>query len=110
MHPDLERLLSEDEAARAGVEDARTRARARLDAVREELASQRHARLGELQRDLDRTLAQIRDDADRELKRRQAQRDQRGRDDAERTDTFVDAAADAWVDIVRSGRISGGSP
>jgi hypothetical protein len=110
MHPDLERLLSEDEAARGGVEDARARARARLDAVREELASRRHARLGELQRDLDRTLAQIQDDTDHEVERRQAQRHQRGRDDAERTDAFVDAAADAWVDIVRSGRISRGSP
>lgn len=34
MHSDLERLLSEDEAARAGVEAARSRESAQLEAVR----------------------------------------------------------------------------
>jgi hypothetical protein len=103
MHPDLERLLSEDETARAGVEAAQSRARMQLEGVRADLATQRETRLRELQQDVDRTVQQILTGGDREVARRRAQRDAHARKEAERTATLVGRGADLWIRIVREG-------
>lgn len=103
MHSDLERILSEDEAARAGVDAARSRAGAQLETVRADLARQREARLRELQQELDRSVAQILAEADREVERRRAQREAGAQDQAAHAATLIDRAADLWVQIVREG-------
>ena len=103
MDPDLERLLSEDEAARAGVESARTRARAQLEAVRAELGEARDARSRERQRDLDRAVAGILADGDREVALRRTQREARAQDDAARSAPLVTRGAELWLQIVREG-------
>lgn len=110
MHPDLERLLSEDETARAAVDAARSRADAQLEAVRADLARQREARFGELQQDLDRSVAQILAEGDREVEHRRALRETRAREDAARTATLVGRGADLWVHIIRAGPTARGSP
>ena len=101
MHPDLERLVSEDEVARAGVEAARTRARTALEAVRADLARQRETRLHALQQDIDRSNAQILAEGDRDVARRRATRDAHVRQEAARTATLIDRGADLWVRIIR---------
>jgi hypothetical protein len=103
MHPDLERLLSEDETARAGIASAQSRAGIQLEAVRADLARKRETRLRELQQDLNRTVQQILTDGDREVARRRAQRDAHARKEAERTATLVGRGADLWIRIVREG-------
>jgi hypothetical protein len=103
MHSDLERLLSEDEAARASVEAARSRARVALETVRADLACQREARLRELQQELDRSVAQILAEGDGEVERRRAQREAHAREDTARTETLIERGADLWVQIVRKG-------
>ena len=74
MHPDLDRLLSEDETARAGVDRARSAAHANLDVARANLVREREERLRQLQQELDRMIAQMLAEADREVERRGAQR------------------------------------
>lgn len=103
MHSDLERLLSEDEAARAGVEAARSRARARLETVRAGLARQREARLRELHEELDRSVAQILAEGEREVERRRAQREAHAQEDDARAATLIERGADVWVQIIRHG-------
>jgi hypothetical protein len=110
MHSDLERLLSEDEAARAGVEAAASKKRVQLETVRADLARRRDERLRELRQELDRTVSQILAEAERELERRRAQRETRTRENAARTSTLVDRAADLWMHIVREGTALRGSP
>lgn len=103
MHADLARLLLEDETARAGVEAAVSRTRAQLETVRADLVGRREARLRELQQALDRSVAQILAESDREVERRQVQREARAREEAERSATLVDRGADIWALIVREG-------
>ena len=110
MDPDLARLLSEDEAARAGVESARIRARAQLEAARAELAQARDARSRERQRDRDRAVAEVLADGDRESARRRTQREARARDDAARSAPLLTRGAELWVQIVREGVDPGESP
>ena len=108
MHPDLERLLSEDEAARAGVEAARSRARVELEAVRAELARQRETRLHDLQQDVEQSVARILADGDDEVARRRAQRESRARDESARTATLVDRGVELWMRIIRDARARDG--
>lgn len=103
VHPDLERLLSEDETARAGVDRARSAAHANLDLARASLAREREERLRQLQQALDRTIAQMLTEADREVERRCAQRNAHTRANAARGAALVDRAADLWGQIVREG-------
>ncbi|MBI3403046.1 MAG: hypothetical protein HY048_16660 [Acidobacteria bacterium] len=109
MHPDLERLISEDETARAGVDAASSAARARLEAVRADVACQREARLRQLDQALERSVTQILDEADREAGRRRARREAHSREAAARGAALVDRAADLWVRIVREGPAPKGS-
>ncbi len=103
MHPDLERLLSEDETARAGVERAQSAAHANLDMARANLAREREERLRQLQQELDETIAQMLAEADREVERRCALRSAHTRANAARGAALVDRAADLWGQIVREG-------
>jgi hypothetical protein len=101
MSSDFERLLSEDEAARAGVEAARLRAAARLERARAEIAGQREARVRALQRDVDRQVEQIGDEAQREIERRRSQGDASRRERAARTAPIAARAVDLWLRVVR---------
>ena len=103
VHPDLERLLSEDETARAGVDRARSAAHANLDVARANLAREREERLRQLQQELDRMIAQMLAEADREVERRGAQRNVHSVANAARGAALVDRAADLWGQIVREG-------
>ena len=103
MDSDLTRLLSEDEAARAGVESAQARARSQLDTARTDLARTRDARARELQQDTERSVAQILAEGDREVACRHAQREARTREDAARSASLVPRGAELWVRIVREG-------
>ena len=110
MHSDLERVVSEDEAARAGVEAAAGRAREQLEAVRADLSRRREERFGELQQEVDRAFAQILAESDREVERRRAQRETHSREDAARSAALIERAADLWVHIIREGVTPRGSP
>lgn len=110
MHSDLERLLSEDESARAGVESARSRARAQLEVVRADLARGRETRLRELQQELEESVAQILARGDTEVERRRAQREAHAREDAARTETLVERGADLWLQVIREGPLPRGLP
>jgi hypothetical protein len=103
MNPEVARLLSEDEAARAGVDSARARARAQLETARTDLAAEREARSRELQQDLDRAVAQILAEGDRVVERRRAQREARAREDAAGTASLIERGTELWVQIVREG-------
>ena len=103
MHPDLERLLSEDEMARAGVDAAAAAAATRLDVVRADVARQHEERLRQLQRDLDATIAEIVARADRDVSARRAKREALTREHAAGAAGFVDRAVEAFVQIVRDG-------
>ena len=103
MHPDLERILSEDDAARAGVDAARSHAAARLEQVRAGIGAERAARLQALGREVDDAVAQIAAEGDREVERRRVLREQRSTEVAERTAPLSAKAADVWVGIVRPG-------
>ena len=102
MHPDLERLLSEDEAARASVERAQRKAAADLERIGHELAERRENRLRVLREQVDQAVAAVLAEGDREVERRQAQRAQSARETAERARQLVAAACDLWVSIVRT--------
>ena len=109
MNADVERILSEDETARAAVDGARSRARIALEAARADLAHARQARLEQLERDLERTIADILSAGDREVARRRTAREARSRDIAARAAEGTDAAAGMWVHIVRTGVPPGGA-
>ena len=110
MHPVLERLLSEDESARAGVDAARSTACAQLDVVRADLAHQREARLQELRRDLDQTVAQILADAESETDRRRTLREAHAREVAARTAALVERGAELWMQVIRERQSSEEAP
>jgi hypothetical protein len=101
MSSDLDRLLAEDEAARAGVEAARLRAAARLERARRELAGQREARSSALQHDVDRQVAQIDVEAELEIERRRSQSEACRRERAARAGPLVERAVDLWLEVVR---------
>jgi len=103
MHADLERLLAEDETARAAVDAARARARTQLETVRTDLARQRESRLRDVRQELDRTVAQILAEGDRESERRRARREAHDRAEAERTAPLIARGADLWLQMVREG-------
>ena len=103
MSADVERLLAEDEAARAGVDAAETRARDQIARVRAEIAAARAARLAELERQVGRTIADIGDAGEREAERRRTVRNARARERAQRASALVTDAAAIWVRIVRCG-------
>lgn len=103
MHPDLERLISEDETARAGVNGAASAAHARLEAVRAGVAREREARRRQLEQALDDSVTQILAEADREVARRRARREVHSREAAARSAALIARAADLWLQIVREG-------
>ncbi|MBZ5558077.1 MAG: hypothetical protein LAO77_12455 [Acidobacteriia bacterium] len=103
MHPDLERISSEDETSRAGVNGAASAARARLEAVRAEVAREREERRRRLEAALDASVGQILDETDREVARRRARREAHSREAVARSAPLVARAADLWVRIVREG-------
>lgn len=103
MDPDLERVLSEDESARASVERAASAARARLERERATIAREREDRRRILERELDAAVATRLADADREAAGRAVQRADRIRACSARADTLLDKAIETYVSILRDG-------
>lgn len=90
---DLERLVSEDEIARAGIERAAAAARQRVEAERSRLAEARAAHLGLIERTIEAAVARILADAERDVAERRAHRERWRKDYAARADRLVDAGA-----------------
>ncbi len=103
MHLDLERVVAEDETARAQVDTAASMARARVAAAQAELARARDDRLHRLQQQVDEAVATILEDTDREVTRRRSQRERDARERAARADAILESAVDVYVRIVRDG-------
>lgn len=103
MDPALERIVSEDEAARAAVEVASATTRARLQATQADLAHARAERLCHLTQQVDEAVAQIVADTDREIARRVSQRDAYARARAAQGNAIVESAVDTYLRIVRDG-------
>jgi hypothetical protein len=103
MHPDLERIVAEDDIGRAAVDAARAAARARVDAARETIARQRAARLGVAERQLDQEIAAADAAAEREFAARRERRETFVREQEARAAGLVDAAADVYMRIAREG-------
>jgi predicted NBD/HSP70 family sugar kinase len=110
VHPDLERIIGEDEVARAAVDAAAARVAASLDAVKQALASERERRLGELRARVNATVAAIVADSDAEVARRRAARESFERERAAAAAAAIDAAVDLFVTIVRDGPPARGRP
>lgn len=103
MHPDLERIIGEDEIARAAVDAATARAQASLESVRHELAATRERRLTDLSERLDATIARIAADSDSEIARRRTAREGFERERAAGAARATNEAVDLFVSILREG-------
>ena len=105
MHPDLERIVTEDEIGRATVDAAAARSQARLEASRQTLADARQARLRELQERLAAAVKAIDDETERAVMNRRAQRASFERERRARSSATIDDAAAVFTAIVREGSI-----
>jgi hypothetical protein len=90
---DLERLVSEDEVARAEVERAAAAARARVESARVRLTEARAAHLRVVERTVDDAVARILADAERAVAERRAHRERWMKEYAARADRLADAGA-----------------
>ena len=102
MHPDLESILSADEAARASVAAAERSGHEAMEAARAEIAARAERRRRELEEALEREIAGILADADRaaaEIARRRAAYIASAPEAGE----LMERAADAYAAILRSG-------
>ena len=103
MHPDLERIIGEDEIARAAVDAATTRSHAGLESARQELAVARERRLAELRERVDATVAAIGAESDAEIVRRRAARESFEKERAAVSARATDEAVTLVVAILREG-------
>jgi len=103
VHPDLERLIAEDEVARASVAAASDAARRAVDAARAELAQARDERLRELQRRLDADVEAIRRESLRDAATRQGRRAAFDRERADAAAAAMDEAVALCVAVLRGG-------
>lgn len=103
MDPDLDRLVSEDEAARVDVDRSASAAHARVEAEERALKAQRRERLVAREREVAAAVAAVAGDADRECLVRAARRDAAVRDQAVRADAIFADAVETYVRIVRGG-------
>lgn len=101
MNIELDLIVSEDEAARAGVEHAARVARERVDAERLRLEAERDARRQLLSRKVDDAIAKILADAERDVVARRAHRDRWLKDYESRGDALLETGAATFVRIIR---------
>lgn len=110
MHPDLERIVAEDEIGRAGVDAATARCRERIDGAKAAIAAERQARHDALAQQLDGALRAIDDETDREVIARQSRRESYAHERAVAAEAAVDDAVDVFIAIIRSGHGPEGQP
>ena len=103
MHPDLERIVVEDEVGRAAVDAATVKAQEGIEAARQELAASRQARRDDLERQLHASIDAIEREIDAEVERRRSRRALFERERLTGAGAAFDEAVDAFVSIVRDG-------
>lgn len=103
VHPDLERIVVEDEMARAAVDAAAAAGGRRVDAAHADIAQARDQRLRELAQQVDDAVAAIRSASERDSALRREHREAFGRERAAASATAVDEAVALFVAIVREG-------
>ena len=101
MNVNLERIVAEDEAARAGVEEAARTTRDRLEAERKRLQEERDARRRMLSARVDAAVARILADAEHDVAVRRARHERWQQEHAHHGDTLLDRTAETFVDILR---------
>ena len=101
MVVDLDRLVSEDEAAWAGLERVAAAAAAQVDAERMRLADAQAARLQAIAARVDEAVARILADAERDVAERRARRERWLTDHAARAERLLDVAADTVAGFLR---------
>ena len=103
MNAQLDRVLSEDESARAGVERAAATVRERIETERVRIGADREAHLRLLAAKVDEAVARILADAEHDVAERREHRIAWMREHAAHADDLIDAAARAFADIIREG-------
>jgi hypothetical protein len=98
---ELERIVSEDEAAHAGVERAGHAARARVEGERQRLEAEREAQRQLLAKRIDDAVARILADAERDVAARRAHRERWLNEYAARVEAVLETGAETFVGIIR---------
>jgi hypothetical protein len=98
---ELERLVSEDEAAHAGVGRTERAARERVDVERQRLESEREAQRQLLSKKIDDAIARILSDAEQDVAARRARRERWLEEYAARAEAVLETGADTFVGIIR---------
>ena len=101
MNTDLERIVSEDDAAHADVERAGRAARERVDEERQRLDSEREAQRRLLAKKIDDAIATILADAERDVAARRALRERWLKAYTSRAEAVLEAGADIVVGTIR---------
>jgi hypothetical protein len=101
VHIELDRIVAEDEAARARVDRARRAARKRVDQERQRLEAEREARRQELSTKIDDAVARILADAEQDVAARRARRARWVEEHASRAEAVVEPGAATFVGIIR---------
>jgi hypothetical protein len=103
VNTQLDRILREDEAARAAADRAADSARDRIEAERRRLAEEREAKLQSLAARVDEAVARILADAERDVAERREHRAAWIKEHIAQADSLVEAAAASFARIVREG-------
>jgi DNA-binding SARP family transcriptional activator len=98
---ELERSVSEDEAAHAGVERTAHSARDRTDEGRRRLETEREAQRRLLSKRIDDAVDRILADAEQNVAARRAHREDWLKEYVSRADTLLETGADTCVGIIR---------
>ena len=101
MNIELERIVSEDEAAHAGVERAGHAARARVDEERHRLEADRQAQRHQLAKRIDVAVARILADAEVDVAVRRTRRERWLKDYVARAEASLETGAGTFVGIIR---------
>ena len=101
MNIELERIVSEDEAAHAGVERAGRAARARVDEERQRLEADREAQRQQLAKKIDDAVARILADAEVDVAVRRTRRERWLKDYVARAEALLETGAGTFVGIIR---------
>lgn len=101
MNTDLERIVSEDDAAHADVERAGRAARERLDEERQRLDAEREAQRRLMSKKVDDAIATILADAEREVAARRAHRARWLKEYTSRAEALLETGADIVVSTIR---------
>ena len=103
MHPDLDRLIAEDEMARASVEAAAAAGERRIEAARVGIAAARDRRLRELAQQVDETVDAIRNASERDAALRREHRKAFETERSTAAAATLDEAVALLVSVVRDG-------